>query len=78
MDDRERLRIVIMQMLEHNETHLEQYEKWTHFAETNRMTDAGVLLGKAGEYAEAVNTVLRQTLNHLSLAEPAGNAEKGA
>ncbi len=32
MDNRERLKIVIMQMLEHNETHVEKYEKWADFA----------------------------------------------
>ena len=52
MDDKERLRIVIMQMLEHNDVHLKEYEKWARFAETNHMTDAGGLLDKAGKYAE--------------------------
>jgi hypothetical protein len=76
MDDKERLRIVIMQMLEHNDVHLKEYEKWARFAETNHMTGAGTLLDKAGKYAESASAVLRQTLNHLSLAEPAGEAEK--
>jgi len=76
MDDKERLQIVVMQMLEHNNVHLKEYEKWARFAETNHMTDAGALLDKAGEYTESASAVLRQTLNHLSLAEPAGDAEK--
>jgi hypothetical protein len=76
MDDKERLRIVIRQMLEHNDVHLKEYEKWARFAETNHMTDAGALLDKAGKYAESASVLLRQTLNHLSLAEPAGDAEK--
>jgi hypothetical protein len=76
MDDKERLRIVIRQMLEHNDVHLKEYEKWARFAETNHMTDAGTLLDKTGKYAESVSALLRQTLNHLSLAEPAGDAEK--
>jgi predicted RNA-binding protein Jag len=76
MDDRERLKIAIMQMLEYNNVHLKEYEKWARFAETNHMTDAGTLLGKTGKYAESVSALLRQTLNHLSLAETAGEAEK--
>jgi hypothetical protein len=76
MDDKERMRIVIMQMLEHNDVHLKEYEKWARFAETNHMIDAGTLLDEAGKYAESASAVLRQTLNHLSLAEPAGDAEK--
>ena len=76
MDDKERLRIVIMQMLEHNDVHLKEYEKWARFAETNHMTDAGTLLDEAGKYAESASAVLRQTLNHLSLAEPTGDSEK--
>ncbi len=71
MDDKERLRIVIMQMLEHNDVHLKEYEKWARFAETNHMTDAGALLDEAGKYVESASVLLRQTLNHLSLAEPA-------
>jgi hypothetical protein len=76
MDDKERLRIVIKQMLEHNDVHLKEYEKWARFAETNHMTDVGTLLDEAGKYAESASAVLRQTLNHLSLAEPAGDSEK--
>lgn len=76
MNDKERLKIVIRQMLEHNDVHLKEYEKWARFAETNHMTDAGTLLDKAGKYAESASAALRQILNHLSLAEPAGDAEK--
>ena len=32
MDDRERLNIVIMQMVEHNKVHVENYAKWARFA----------------------------------------------
>jgi hypothetical protein len=76
MNDKEILKIVIMQMLEHNDVHLKEYEKWAHFAETSQMTDTGTLLYKAGKYAESASAALRQTLNHLSLAEPAGDVEK--
>jgi hypothetical protein len=40
------------------------------------MTDAGALLDKAGKYAESASVLLRQTLNHLSLAKHSGEAEK--
>ena len=76
MDDKERLRIVIRQMMEHNNVHLKEYERWARFAETNHMTDVGTLLDEAGKYAESASAVLRQTLNHLSLAKHSGEAEK--
>jgi hypothetical protein len=66
MDDRERLKIVIMQILEHNDVHLKEYEKWTRFAETNHLTDAGVLLGKAKHLVESENGVLQKVLDHLT------------
>lgn len=77
MDDRERLKIVIMQMVEHNEVHLEKYGKWAHFAKVNQLVDAGALLDEAGKLTAHVGITLRQCLNHLSLTEPAGDIEKG-
>jgi hypothetical protein len=66
MDDKERLRIVIRQMLEHNDVHLKEYEKWARFAETNHMTDAGTLLDKAKHLVESENGVLQRALDHLT------------
>jgi hypothetical protein len=77
MDDRERLKIVIMQMVEHNEVHFKKYEKWAHFAKTNQLDDIGALLDEGGKLTAHVNAFLRQSLNHLSLAEPAGDTKKG-
>jgi len=77
MDDRERLKIVIMQMLEHNEVHFEKYEKWTRFAKANQLDDAGALLDEAEKLTANANAALRQSLNHLSLAGPAGDTKKG-
>jgi hypothetical protein len=66
MDDKERLRIVIMQMLEHNDVHLKEYEKWARFAETNHMTDAGALLDEAKHCAKSENGALRKALDHIA------------
>jgi FixJ family two-component response regulator len=77
MDDRERLKIVIMQMVEHNGAHLEKYGKWAHFAKVNQLVEAGVLLDEVGKLTAHVGITLRQCLNHLSLTEPAEDIEKG-
>ncbi len=76
MDNRERLKIVIMQMLEHNETDVEKYEKWADFAKANQLADAGALFDEAKKLTKNISAILRKNLNHTSLAVPAGNAEK--
>ena len=77
MDDRERLNIVIMQMVEHNKVHVENYAKWARFAKTNQLDGAGALLDEVEKLAAHVGITLRRCLSHLSLAEPAGDIEKG-
>lgn len=76
MDNRERLKIVIMQMLEHNETHVEKYEKWADFAKTNQLADAGALLNEAKKFTKNISAILRKNLNHLTPAGTAGNTAK--
>lgn len=76
MDDRERLKIVIMQMIEHNKIHLEKYEKWAGFAKAHQLVDAGIFLDDAGKLSVNVNIALEQTLNYLLLQNHA-NTEKG-
>jgi hypothetical protein len=66
MDDKEQLRIIIRQMLEHINVHLEEYEKWTRFAETNHMTDAGALLDEAKHCAKSEYGALRKALDHIA------------
>jgi len=66
MDDRERLKIVIMQMLEHNETHIEKYEKWVSLATKNRLDDVAAFLDKAKQCAESEKDALRKALEHIS------------
>ena len=66
MDDKERLRIVIRQMMEHNNVHLKEYERWARFAETNHMTDAGAFLDQAKHCTESENGALRKVLDHLT------------
>ncbi|MBP1745560.1 MAG: hypothetical protein H6Q54_175 [Deltaproteobacteria bacterium] len=77
MDDRERLNIVIMQMVEHNKVHVENYAKWARFAKINQLDGAGALLDEVEKLAAHVGITLRRCLSHLSLAEPAGDIEKG-
>lgn len=66
MDDRERLKIVIMQMLEHNEIHRERYEKWVQFAKTNRLDDVAAILDEAKQCAESENSALQKALEYFA------------
>lgn len=73
MNARERLKIVIMQMVEHNKVHLESYEKWARFAKENQLADIGALLDESGKHAASASTALRQSLSHLSLPGSVGS-----
>lgn len=63
MDDKERLRIVIMQMLEHNDVHLKEYEKWARFANVNQMGDVSGLLNEAQKQVETAQSALQKALD---------------
>jgi hypothetical protein len=52
MDDRERLKIVIMQLLEHDKTHLQEYEKWAGFVKANQLATTGALLDDAKKFTK--------------------------
>jgi hypothetical protein len=63
MDDRERLKIVIMQILEHNNVHIEKYAKWANFANDSNLGDIGSLLNEAKKQVETTQAVLQKTLS---------------
>jgi hypothetical protein len=67
MNEKEILKIVIMQMLEHNNGHIEKYARWGQFAKTNQLVDASALLEEARKYSDSLSAVLKKALNHLSL-----------
>jgi hypothetical protein len=56
-----------MQMVEHNDIHLKEYEHWAHFAKTNQLVDASALLGEARHLVESENGALRKVLDHLNI-----------
>jgi len=66
MNDKEILKIVIMQMLEHNKNHRERYEKWAGVATTKQLIDVGTLLSEAKYFVESENGILRKVLDHLT------------
>ncbi len=66
MNEKEILKIVIMQMLEHNNVHIEKYARWGQFAKTNQLVDAGAFLDQAKHCTESENGALRKVLDHLT------------
>jgi len=67
MDDKERLKIVILQMLEHNKVHIEKYEKWARVADTKQMKAVAAFINKASKLSKSGQEVLHQALNCFEL-----------
>jgi hypothetical protein len=66
MNDEEILKIVIMQMLEHNRIHIGKYAQWGQYAKTNQLVELSALLGEAKHLVESENGALRKILDHLT------------
>ncbi|OPX98696.1 MAG: hypothetical protein A4E62_01572 [Syntrophorhabdus sp. PtaU1.Bin002] len=65
MDDKKRLRIVIAQMIRHNDEHVQDFTTWGNFAEVNGVGEAGNMLDEARKHIDAATTALRNALNSL-------------
>ncbi len=71
MDDKERLRIVLKHLIEHNEGHAEDYARWIELAKNNRLTRVAELITEAGKQMDKASVALQKALNDLGGA-PAG------
>jgi hypothetical protein len=66
MDDKKRLRIVIRQMVQHNNDHMQDFITWSNFAEENGMNAVRGILDEAGKHADAAATALKNALDFLN------------
>lgn len=62
MDQREKLSVVIEHWIEHNETHMGEYEKWAHTAGDLRLDSVKAEIEKAVEKISQSNEHLKKAL----------------
>ncbi len=72
MDDTERLRIVLKHLIEHNEGHAEDYQRWIELAKSNNLSHVAELIGEANGHIGKASEALRTALERLGGA-PAGS-----
>jgi hypothetical protein len=65
MDDKERLRIVLKHLIEHNEGHAEDYERWIGLAKDNHLDRVADLIGEANGHMGKASGALKIALVHL-------------
>ena len=65
MDDKERLRIVLKHLIEHNEGHVEDYERWVELAKNNRLPHVAELISEANRHMGKASEALKTALDHL-------------
>jgi hypothetical protein len=65
MDDKERLRIVLKHLIEHNEGHAEDYTRWIELAEKNGVTRVAELITEANKQMGKASEALKAALDHL-------------
>jgi hypothetical protein len=65
MEDRERLRIVLRHLIEHNEGHLEDHKRWIELAKSNGQDEVARLIGEANGCAEKAGSLLNEALRLL-------------
>ncbi len=63
MEDRERLRVVLKHLIEHNEGHAEDYKRWIDLAKNAGMDTVAGLIGEANDHAEKASGALRKALD---------------
>jgi len=65
MDDKKRLRIVIAQMIRHNDEHAQDFTTWGNFAEVNGAGGVSSMLDEARKHIDAATAALRSALDSL-------------
>lgn len=63
MEDKERLRIVLKHLVEHNEGHVEDYKRWIELAGTSGMNDVAGFIGEANDHVEKASVALKRALD---------------
>ncbi len=63
MEDKERLRVVLKHLIEHNEGHAEDYRRWIELAGSAGMSNVAALIGEANDHAAKASEALRKALD---------------
>jgi hypothetical protein len=66
MEDKERLRIVLKHLIEHNEGHAEDYKRWVELAAASGLDEAARLITEAGDHVEKASAALKKALDVIS------------
>ncbi len=65
MEDRERLKIVLKHLIEHNQGHLEDYTRWIELARGAGLGEVADLLAEAKEHVERAGSVLNRAIEAI-------------
>ena len=63
MEDKERLRVVLKHLIEHNEGHAEDYKRWIDLAKNAGMNTVAGLIQEANDHAEKASGALKKALD---------------
>ena len=63
MEDKERLRVVLKHLIEHNEGHAEDYKRWIDLAQGTRDGQCGRLIEEADDHVEKASEALKKALD---------------
>ncbi len=66
MEDKERLIIVLKHLIEHNEGHAEDYERWIELAKGSGMTEVAGLIEEANRHVSEAGVLLKKALESMS------------
>jgi hypothetical protein len=75
MDDKERLRIVLKHLIEHNEGHAEDYARWIELAKNNNLSRVAGLIAEASKQMNKASEALKSALEEMGGA-PAGEKHR--
>lgn len=65
MEDKERLRIVLRHLIEHNDGHLEDHKRWIELARSSGQDEIARLIGEANGCTEKAGNLLKEALRLL-------------
>ena len=63
MEDKERLRVVLKHLIEHNEGHTEDYKRWIDLAKNAGMESVAGLIQEANDHVEKASGALSKALD---------------
>ena len=65
MDDKERLKIVLRHLIEHNEGHMEDYARWIDLAKNNNLSRIAELIAEASKQMKKASEALKSALEEM-------------